>query len=173
MGFEEVEAVTPMDYLRRAGIEVILAGVSGEYITGAHGITLKTDLDVAGTEDLELNAVVLPGGMPGAENIAASGDALRLILRVFHAGGLIAAICAAPAVVLDPLGVLKNKQATCYPGFEKRFMDAAYVQDRVVLDGNVITSCGPGCAADFSFAIIDYLAGGKQADEVRQRTLHH
>ncbi len=171
-GFEEVEALTPVDFLRRVGIDVVVAGVTGMEIRGGHGISVKADIPVDQVAARELDAVIIPGGMPGAENIAASREALGLIEAVFAAGKLTAAICAAPAVVLDPLGILKGKKATCYPGFEARFKDALYLSDRVVRDGNVISSCGPGCAAEFSFAIIEYLLGTGPAEEVKRRTLN-
>lgn len=176
-GFEEVEAITPIDFLRRAGIDVTIIGVTGGDgtdgdVTGGHGIQVRTDVPVTRADELKLDAVIIPGGMPGAENIAASEEAKRLILRVFTEGGLVAAICAAPAVVLDPLGVLKDKQATCYPGFETRFKHARYSRERIVRDGTVISSCGPGCAADFSLAIIEYLIDKDTANEVRWRTLN-
>jgi len=171
-GFEEVEAITPIDFLRRAGIEVSVVGVTGAEVRGGHGITVGADITVDQVASDELDAVIIPGGMPGAENVAASREAQNLILEVFAAGKLTAAICAAPAVVLDPLGILKGKKANCYPGFEKRFKDAVYLPDRVVQDGNVISSCGPGCAAEFSFAIIEYLLGKEPAEEVKRRTLN-
>jgi len=176
-GFEEVEAITPIDFLRRAGIDVTIIGVTGGddiggEVTGGHGIQVGTDAPVTRTDELKLDAIIVPGGMPGAENIAASEEAKRLILRIFTEGGLVAAICAAPAVVLDPLGVLKDKQATCYPGFETRFKHARYSRERVVRDGTVISSCGPGCAAEFSLAIIQYLIDKDAANEVRWRTLN-
>jgi 4-methyl-5(b-hydroxyethyl)-thiazole monophosphate biosynthesis len=171
-GFEEVEAITPIDYLRRAGIEVTVAGVTGMEIRGGHGIIVGADIPVDQVVSGDLDAVIIPGGMPGAENVAASRGARSLIEEVFASGKLTAAICAAPAVVLDPLGILKGRKATCYPGFEARFTDAAYLPDRIVKDGNVISSCGPGCAADFSFAIIEYLMGQWPADEVKKRTLN-
>lgn len=171
-GFEEVEAITPIDFLRRAGIEVTVAGVTGMEIRGGHGVIVSADIPVNQVSEGDLDVVIIPGGMPGAENVAASREARSLIEEVFAAGKLIAAICAAPAVVLDPLGILKGKKATCYPGFEERFRDAKYLNERVVRDGNVISSCGPGCAAEFSFGIIEYLLGTGTAEEVKRRTLN-
>jgi len=171
-GFEEVEAITPIDFLRRAGIDVTIAGIDGEIITGSHGIRVKADSRVDELSPEDFDAAVIPGGMPGAENVFASEPARALITGINDQGGLIAAICAAPAVVLDPLGILKNRKASCYPGFEKRFKDARYVDERVVLDGRILTSCGPGCAADFSFEIIRYLLDSGTAETIRQKTLH-
>lgn len=169
-GFEEVEAITQIDFLRRAGIEVITAGIGKKEITGGHDIRILTDVEVHDL-DANLDAVVIPGGMPGAENVAASKQAMSLIGKMNNSGKLVAAICAAPAVVLSPAGILAGKKATCFPGFEKRFTDANFSEDRVVIDGNVITSRGPGTAGEFAVAIIRYLVGDGPAQEVFERTL--
>jgi protein deglycase len=172
-GFEEVEAVTPIDFLRRAGIEVVTAGVTGENVKGAHDVTFAADKAVkevlAAAE--EYDGVVVPGGMPGAEHVAASREAGEFIKTMAASGKLIAAICAAPAVVLEPLGVLEGKQATCYPGFEEQLRGAAFKAKRVVVDGNCITSRGPGTAGEFALAIIEYLRGKETAKSVRGAVL--
>src|SRR4051812_28785899 len=119
-GFEEVEAVTPMDVFRRAGLEVTVAGVGGTVVEGAHRIRIQADIAIEnyrGSPD----AIVLPGGMPGAENLAKSDAVSRLLDQAVKEGKLIAAICASPAVVLAPRGILSGRKATCYPGFENRF----------------------------------------------------
>ena len=169
-GFEEVEAVTPVDFLRRAGVEVITAGVTGKIVTGSRGVSFTADALV---EDLprELDGVVIPGGMPGAANVAKSTAAVELVRKLFDEGRLVAAICAAPGVVLGPGGFLKGKRFTCYPGFEKDVKNASFCEDRVVVDGNLITSRGPGTAAEFSCALIEYLAGKEAADKVFKATL--
>jgi 4-methyl-5(b-hydroxyethyl)-thiazole monophosphate biosynthesis len=169
-GFEEVEAVTPADFLRRAGIDVQLIGVGGRLIEGSHGIRLQADSTL---EELaqEPEGVILPGGMPGAANLASSPAVLELIRRTHAAGRLVAAICAAPAVVLEPAGVLAGKRATCFPGFEERFASARFNAGRVVVDGNVVTSRGPGTAAEFSEKLIELIAGRARSLEVHRRTL--
>ena len=169
-GFEEVEAVTPADFLQRAGLEVRIVGIGGKRITGAHGITLEADVTLRDLRE-EPDAVVVPGGMPGAENIAASQAALDLIRRIFSAGGTVAAICAAPAVVLQKTGILQGKRVTCYPGFEDRFRGCTPLEERVVVDGSVVTSRGPGTAAEFSVKLIELLAGKESASEIHRRTL--
>ena len=172
-GFEEIEAVTPMDLLRRAGIDLITAGVTGPMITGGHGITIRADRELkelTGSAD-SFDGVIVPGGVGGAENIAASVPAVEFIKNMMNAGKLVAAICAAPALVLTPLGIIDGKQATCYPGFEEKFTGAKFAAQRVVADGNVITSRGPGTAAEFSIAIIAYLEGEEKAEQIRSRTL--
>lgn len=169
-GFEEVEAITPIDFLRRAEIETLVVGVGGTSITGAHGITLITDIEV---HDLGtgFDGVVIPGGMPGASNLAASEDVSRFITRLFKEGGLVASICASPAVVLSGLNILEGREVTCYPGFENRLKSGNFVEERVVRDGNLITSRGPGTAAEFAVAIIEYLAGQSAAEKVYSSTL--
>jgi 4-methyl-5(b-hydroxyethyl)-thiazole monophosphate biosynthesis len=118
-----------------------------------------------------MDGVVIPGGSSGAENIAASDAAVQVIRSCLDTGKLVAAICAAPGVVLGGHGLLAGRRFTCYPGFESRVADGEFSQDRVVVDGNVITSRGPGTAAEFSLAIIRYLVGEEAALSLRQATL--
>lgn len=169
-GFEEVEAVTPIDFLRRSGMEVVTAGVTGKTVTGAHGIRITADASL-GELRPDFDGVVIPGGMPGAQNIADSAEAVALVRKALTAGKLVGAICAAPAVVLGAHGMLKGKRFTCYPGFEKDVKDAFFSPDRVVKDANLITSRGPGTAAEFSVALIDYLAGKDAAANIHKTTL--
>ena len=171
-GFEEIEAVTPVDLLRRASIEVITLGLGHIEITGNHGITVKADQKITKIDpDEHIDFIIVPGGMPGAENILKNDEACGLISAVFNSGGVIGAICAAPAVVLSPLGILTGKKATCFPGYEKTFTDAEFSNERVVKDGNIITSRAAGTAAEFSHVLIETLAGKNSADTIRERTL--
>jgi 4-methyl-5(b-hydroxyethyl)-thiazole monophosphate biosynthesis len=170
-GFEEVEAITPADFLRRAGIEVTIAGISGRKVKGSHGIVVETD---ASSEALakDYDAIVLPGGQPGANNLAASPAVRDLLIRHSQKGKLIAAICASPAVVLHgSCNLLQGKKFTGYPGTEVSVKGAHFVPDRVVIDGNYITSRGPGTAGEFAIAIIAALEGRQKADEVAQHAL--
>ncbi len=170
-GFEEVEALTQADYLRRAGINVTIAGIAGKNARGAHGIVVETD---AGPEALEreYDAIVLPGGMPGARNLAESSAVRNLISRHYAQGKLIAAICAAPAVVLHgACNLLQGKKFTGYPGTEDSVKGAHFVPERVVVDGNIITSRGPGTAGEFAVAIIAALEDRQKADEVARHAL--
>jgi 4-methyl-5(b-hydroxyethyl)-thiazole monophosphate biosynthesis len=162
--------VTPVDFLRRAGVDVITAGVTGKTVTGAHGVAFTADVLL---KDLpaNLDGIVIPGGMPGAANIAKSEAAVALVGECLAAKKLVAAICAAPGVVLGPRGFLKGKKFTCYPGYEKDVPGASFSEDRVVIDGNVITSRGPGTAAEFSLALIGYLAGKEATDKVHKATI--
>jgi 4-methyl-5(b-hydroxyethyl)-thiazole monophosphate biosynthesis len=177
-GFEEVEAVTPIDYLRRAGLEVTVASAGkGEMVTGSHGIPVKTgavfgDLVKQGRADpASWDAVVLPGGMPGASNLAASVEIGSFIREMAAAGKWVCAICASPAVVLAPLGLLEGRKFTCYPGMEKTVSGALWSGDRVVVDGNIITSRGAGTAGAFAAAIIGKLVSEEAAEKLAKSVL--
>jgi 4-methyl-5(b-hydroxyethyl)-thiazole monophosphate biosynthesis len=180
-GFEEVEAVTPIDYLRRAGIEVCAAAIGEDpALTGSHGIALRAEAVLAelaakagGIPHLcqTLDAVVLPGGLPGAANLAASKETGALIKAMAGAGKIVAAICASPALVLAPLGLLGGKRFTCYPGMEKDLSQGAWLEDRVVIDGNLITSRGAGTAGAFAIAIIVKLLGEEAGKKIARSVL--
>ena len=167
-GFEEIEALTPVDYLRRAGIEVTtvsVTAVNGRTVTGSHGIPVTAD---AALEELVIEdapeALFLPGGMPGTKNLGASRKLCGLLTDRFEKGSLIAAICAAPSVLGD-LGILKGKKATCFPGFEDR-LTGAEVGGRAVLDGNVLTGCSAGAAEEFTLKFIEALRGKEAAEKI-------
>lgn len=169
-GFEEVEAITPADFLRRAGVDLTIAGVTGKTVTGAQGIKIECDVEVSGLTG-DFDCVVIPGGMPGAANIAKDGDTVKIIEAALERGAMVGAICAAPAVVLGSNGLIKGKKFTCYPGFETTFQGSVFSDERVVIDGNLITSRGPGTAAEFSEALIEYLCGKDQRDQIHMGTL--
>jgi 4-methyl-5(b-hydroxyethyl)-thiazole monophosphate biosynthesis len=179
-GFEEVEALTPVDYLRRAGIEVTVAAVGRDRIVrGARGVPVTADALLgdlvkkggASRGEAFWDAVILPGGMPGASNLAASGETAALLKEVSAAGRVVAAICAAPAVVLAPLGLLAGRNFTCYPGMEKQVSGAKWSGDRVVCDGNIITSRGAGTAGEFAVALIDRLLSPAEGKKVAESVL--
>jgi 4-methyl-5(b-hydroxyethyl)-thiazole monophosphate biosynthesis len=172
-GFEEVEAVTPIDYLRRSGIDVTAAAVGKNLaVNGSHGIQITADTLLenllAGGKLLpsEWDGVVVPGGLPGADNLAASRETGDFIKEMASGGKLICAICAAPARVLAPLGLLNGKKFTCFPGEEEKVISpssanygAQWKEDRVVVDGSFITSRGAGTAGEFACAIVEKLTG--------------
>ncbi len=171
-GFEEIEAVVPVDILRRGGVAVTLAGVGGDVVTGAHGITLDADIVAEEISPDTFDGVVLPGGIPGANNLAESEVVGNILDKMEKNNSLIAAICASPALVLSPRGLLKNKKATGYPGSEFTFFDTIhYSEERVVTDGAFITSRGPGTALPFALAILEYLQGKETAAEVSSAVL--
>ncbi len=169
-GFEEVEAVTPIDFLRRAGVDVVIAGVESREIRGSHGIVIQAD--VIADEILTVpDAVVLPGGMPGSKNLADSAAVRQLTMDVNTAGGLIGSICAGPAVALASFGLLDGRRFTCYPGFEERVPGGFFSGDRVVVDGNIVTSRGAGTAAEFALELVRSLAGDEIANEIHIATI--
>ncbi|MBF0478079.1 MAG: DJ-1/PfpI family protein [Candidatus Omnitrophica bacterium] len=170
-GFEEIEGITPIDILRRAGITVTVAGLGKQEINSARSVKILTD-KVLDETDAYYDALILPGGGLGAENLAASPLVAQIIKKMFTDKKLITAICASPAGVLAPTGVLDGKSATGYPGDEHLFGKSTHVKSAaVVTDGNVITSQGPGTAAEYSFAIVEYLAGKNIGDKVKKAML--
>ena len=165
-GFEEIEALTPVDMLRRAGLEVKTVAVGdSNTLIGAHGIRVVADMNEKDYCDHEPLAIILPGGMPGTTNLENSATVSAAIIEAASRGSLICAICAAPSI-LGITGLLKGRKATCFPGFEEYLDNAIVVDERVVREGNVITSKGMGCAAEFSHAIIEALLGTEKADEI-------
>ena len=173
-GFEEVEAVTSVDYLRRAGVEVTTAAITlFMTVKGARGIKVDTDTELAGLDVGTGNwdAVIIPGGKHGAANIAASEESCKLIKNMAAAGKLICAICASPAVVLSPLGLLEGKKFTCYPGMEEKVTGGNWSGDRVVVDGNIITSRGAGTSGEFAIAIIEKLLDAAAAKKIADSVL--
>jgi 4-methyl-5(b-hydroxyethyl)-thiazole monophosphate biosynthesis len=168
-GFEEIEAVTPADVLRRAGVEVTVAGLGGLTVAGGHGIVLTGDKPFADLREESFDAVILPGGMPGAANLGASEQVKQFCRRHAEAGRVVAAICAAPAKALAVFGLLEGKAATCYPGFEDEFPASATVREEpVVVDGTLVTSRGPGTALPFAYALTELLVGAGTAGELRE-----
>ncbi len=171
-GFEEIEGLTVVDLLRRAGIKVITISIMGKKeVTGSHKITVLADKLIEEVNPNELTMMILPGGQPGTKNLD-KHDILGKQLKEFHKQDKsIAAICAAPTV-LGHLGILENKKATCYPGCEKELQGAIVSINNVVIDGNIITSRGMGTAIAFGLAIIQELIGKKAADEIAASILY-
>lgn len=169
-GFEEIEAVTNIDVLRRAGLDVITAGIGSKTIKGDHGIKIEADTEISEVSSDDISAVVLPGGMPGAANLRDSSELLKLIRAVNEKDGLCAAVCAAP-IVLEAAGILEGKNATSYPGFGDQMDSANYREERVVIDGNIITGRGPGVAMEFALNIVEYLLNGKERAELEKAML--
>jgi len=170
-GFEEIEAVTNIDVLRRAGFNVVTAGIDSKNIEGDHGIKIEADLQIKEVKSEEITDIVLPGGMPGAANLRDSSELLKIIREVNDRGGLCAAICAAP-IVLEAASVLEGKNATSYPGFDSQMESANYKTDRVVKDGNIITGRGPGVALEFALEVVEYLADKDAAKELKDAMLY-
>jgi 4-methyl-5(b-hydroxyethyl)-thiazole monophosphate biosynthesis len=170
-GFEEIEASTPVDVLRRADVDVTVAGLGATLIKGAHGLAYETDVELEDAGD-DYDALVLPGGGPGARNLAASSKVSSLLEKMNSEGKIIAAICASPAVVLAPAGILNGKSATCYTGMEENFSEnTSFKEEDVVVDGNVVTSRGPGTALSFSLKIAELLSGPDVSGKLKEDLL--
>ncbi len=163
-GFEEIEALLPLDLMRRAGLEVRTVGIGGIDITGSHGITVKADMLDTALSDSAPECVILPGGMPGTKNLDASAVVHKALDDALASEALICAICAAP-MVLGKRGILCGKNATCFPGFEE-YLEGANVGGRVVRDGQVITAIGMGAALEFGIEIVAALLGRDAADKL-------
>ncbi len=164
-GFEEIEALEPVDIMRRAGLLVKTVGVTDEYVAGAHNITVKADIliDDVDTSDMEL--LMLPGGA-GYTNLEGSDRVQRLIRFAAENNIYISAICAAPSI-LGKLGLLKGRKATCFPSFEKYLEGAEVLCEKAVCDGKFITGKGAGAAADFAFLMVELLCGKAKAEDLR------
>lgn len=166
-GFEEIEAVTIMDVLRRAGISVTSVFLRENPVIGSHNIPVTADKNINGISAADYDSIVLPGGMPGSSNLKEDGRVIALIRDIHSRGRYIAALCAAP-LVLGHAGVLKGIRATCYPGFEPQMTGAIPVPEPVVRDGQVITGKGPGCAIPFALALVEAFAGKEKAENLRE-----
>lgn len=167
-GFEEIEAITGIDVLRRAGMQVRTISITASLqVTGAHGVIVTTDALYDNTLFSDPEWLILPGGMPGATNLYEFAPLQGLLQRQAASGkGRIAAICAAPAVVLGQLGLLKGERATCYPGFEEMLIDAKSVDLPVVTSGKFVTASGPGLATKWALEIVKEAMGKDKAREV-------
>ena len=168
-GFEEIEALTPVDLLRRAGADVMTVSIypGRKNVTGARGIEVVADTTIDVTDTSEAEMIVLPGGMPGTVNLLECGPLMEIVDRQNAGGGRIAAICAAPARILGARGLLAGKKATCYPGLEKMMKGATPVIKTVVTDKNITTSRGLGTAVDFACELITLLYGSSRSEEIR------
>ena len=168
-GYEEIEALTPVDMLRRAGVKVTLVGVTGKIVTGSHGISVVTDVTIeeARAQSEHIDMIVLPGGLPGADNLRKSAIVSEFISRAHQSGAFITAICAAPRI-LGELGLLDGKHAVCYPGFEKYLRGAKISNAHVVRDGNIITGIGMGAATEFSLALVEARVSKEESDKLRK-----
>lgn len=171
-GYEEVEALTVVDLLRRAkiGCEILSVADSG-HVTGSHGISIGADRNFSGTDFSQYDGVILPGGMPGTTNLAADERVLALLRSFAAAGKLTAAICAAPTV-LAKAGLLEGKKAVCYPGMEEQLTGAKVSFDPVAVDGTVITSRGLGTAIPFALSIVQYFEGRERAEALASSVVY-
>lgn len=169
-GFEEVEALAPLDLIRRAGLEIKTVGVGSKVIVGSHGIPVTADITVDEFFDDTPDMVILPGGMPGTKNLDANATVHKAIADAVKNDAYVCAICAAP-MILGKLGLLVGKKATCYPGFEQYLAGAIVAPFKVAVDGKIITAKGMGAAIEFGLAIVAALKDGKTAEDLAVSTI--
>lgn len=168
-GFEEVEAIAPLDLLRRAGVEIMTVGVNGKVVYGSHNIGIEADIELHELDLTNLEMIILPGGLGGVTSVRASEEALNALRFAWDNGKFVAAICAGPTVLAD-LGITSGLQATCYPGCEEGMGDAVMAANAaVVRDGRLITGTSAGCAIPFGLELIKALKGENAAETVKEQ----
>ena len=171
-GFEDIEALAPVDIMRRAGLPVETVSITGtEIVESAHGVGIKADRLLAEVDFSKADMIVLPGGLPVSNNLDACAPLTNAIAAAFAARKPIAAICAAP-LVFGHLGILQGKKATCYPGVEGELAGATYTAAIVEQDGNVITGKGPAAAFEFGYTIVDFFKGAGASNPLRQGMIY-
>ncbi len=171
-GCEEIEGLTVVDIARRAGVEIETISITGENkVTSSHNITFETDTTKEKADYSSYDGIVLPGGMPGTTNLGADETVNNVIKEFAQSGKLVSAICAAPSV-LGLAGLLDGKKATCYPGFEDKLLGADFLEEKVVVDGNIITSRGLGTAIPFSLEIVRYLLDDDVAKSIADKIIY-
>lgn len=166
-GFEEAEAIIPVDVLKRLGFDVVIAGLTEIAVRGAHDVVIQADCLLADVETADCAALILPGGMPGSANLRDSELVMEKIRESNSEGKIVAAICAAP-IALGRAGVLQGKKVTCYPGFEGQLTGAEYTAAKTEVDGNIVTGKGPGAAFEFAAAIAGAMGKSVEAAELFQ-----
>ena len=170
-GFEDVEALIPVDVWRRGGLDVTTVSISDfPLVNSAHGVNVEADIMFEQGEFDDADLIFLPGGMPGASNLFAHKGVCKAVVDQYAAGKKVAAICASPAVVLAPLGILEDKKATCYPGFESVLAEnnATYTGNLFTVDGNVTTGEGPAAAFPFAYELLAQLVNKQTADQIAE-----
>ena len=168
-GFEETEAIAPLDLLRRAGVDVLTVGINGKIVKGSHGIGIEADIELNELDLTDLEMIILPGGLGGVASIRASKEAMDAVKFAADNGKFTAAICAGPTVLAD-LGITDGKQATCYPGCENGMGSACMAENMAaVQDGLVITGTSAGCAVPFGLKLIEALKGPETAEAIAKQ----
>jgi 4-methyl-5(b-hydroxyethyl)-thiazole monophosphate biosynthesis len=165
-GCEEIEAVCLIDTLRRAALEVTVASVDKLQVTASRGVKLVADALIADCKSQSYDCIALPGGMPGAEHLRDCAELIAMLKKQKTAGRLYAAICASPVVALQPHGLLDGVRATCFPSVRGKLNPSLACDDRVVVDGNCVTSQGPGTAIEFALKLVELLLGPQKAGEI-------
>lgn len=171
-GFEEVEALAPVDIMRRGGVEIKTVSMTGDLlVVSSHGIGIMADMLFEDIDPTSADLLMLPGGLPGATNLNEHEGLRKALMEQNARGGRIAAICAAP-LVLGSLGLLKGKKATCYPGFEKYMTGATYTAELFTVDGNITTGRGPAAVLPYSYALLEQFVGAEAAQQVRDGMIY-
>lgn len=172
-GFEDIEAIGTIDILRRGGVGVTTVSITGNNIVeSAHGIKIEADIMIENADFSDADALVLPGGLPGATNLNDHEGVGKALLAQAEKGKIVAAICAAP-LVLGGLGLVNGKRATCYPGFEQYLEGAEYTHELCTVDGNVTTGEGPGATFDFAYALLKQLVGGETVAQLQEGMMYN
>ncbi|MBE9528734.1 MAG: DJ-1/PfpI family protein [Proteobacteria bacterium] len=169
-GFEEIEALAVVDILRRAGATVLVAGIGDGIVTGRSAVHVVPDVRLDEVYEEEFDMVVLPGGAPGTENLKKDERVKEVVRRLFEEGKYVTAICAAPTV-LSAIGLIEKKRVTCHPSVVGDMCRSEYVNERVVVDGQLITSQGPGTAIEFAYALVEALYGAEKVAEINTGVL--
>ena len=168
-GFEETEAIAPLDLLRRAGVEIQTVGINGKIVYGSHGIGVEADIEIGQMDLTAMEMIILPGGLGGVASIRASKEAMEAVRFAWENGNYTAAICAGPTVLAD-LGITDNKNATCYPGCETGMGNAIMAEGKAsVIDGKLITGTSAGCAIPFGLSLIEVLKGKEESHRIAQQ----
>ena len=167
-GFEEIEALTPVDLLRRAGVEVMTVGVNGKTVYGSHHIGVEADIELGQIDLTNMDMIVLPGGLGGVASVRASKEAMDALRFAWDNEKYVAAICAGPTVLAD-LGITEGRHATCYPGQAGNMKGAVLEERAAVRDGKLITGASAGCAVEFALALVEALKGQDAAETVRKQ----
>lgn len=172
-GFEDIEALAPVDILRRGGVKVKTVSCTGsDYVESAHGVTMKADVKIEEADFADADLLFLPGGLPGATNLNDHPLVRQALTEQDKQSRRIAAICAAP-LVLGGLGLLKGRRATCYPGFEKYLDGATYTAELFTIDGHITTGRGPAAAFPFGYALLEQLGGKAEAEALREGMIYN
>lgn len=167
-GFEEIEALAPVDLMRRAGIDVLTVGINGKIVYGGRGIGVQADIAIGEMDLSELEMIVLPGGLGGVASIRASEPTLDAVRFAYENDRFVAAICAGPTVLAD-LGITEGKHATCFPGQTGNMKNAVLEEKAFVRDGKIITGASAGCAVEFGLALIEALRGAEASEQIRKQ----
>lgn len=171
-GFEDIEALIPLDIMRRAGVDFKTVSITGDlYVESAHGVSIKADMLIEDADFSDADLIMLPGGLPGATNLNAHDGVKKAVMEQNARGNMLGAICAAP-MVLGGIGLLQGRRATCYPGFEKYLEGAEYTHELCTVDGNITTGEGPAAALPYAYTLLAALTDKQTADQIAEGMMY-